>query len=174
MESFNPQIDVSTLPKVEDLVFQPLEKEYLTVSLLARVISTIVIGLILAAVLFLEFFNVPSLLVKIICALYVLYVVWSILSTIKGFKHKSYALRSKDIVYKSGWLWRSTTTAPFNRVQHVMIDQGLIERQYNLAKLKVFTAGGSSSDLTIPGLSPHTADTLKSFIVQKTTADEEE
>ena len=83
-------------------------------------------------------------------------------------------MRSKDIVYRSGWLWRSTTTAPFNRVQHVMIDQGLIERQFQLSKLKIFTAGGSGSDLTIPGLNPETANTLKEFIVKKTTADEEE
>ena len=85
-----------------------------------------------------------------------------------------YALRERDIVYKSGWLWKQMTTAPFNRVQHVSIDQGPIERQFNLSKLKIFTAGGGASDLTIPGLDPTTANDLKEFIVKKTLASDEE
>lgn len=174
MESFNPQIDVTSLPKVEELVFQPLEKEYLTVSLLSRSVTFFIIGLVLGVIVFINPFDLPSIVVKGLMLFFVLYLIWSFVSTIKGFKHKSYALRSKDIVYKSGWLWQSTTTAPFNRVQHVMIDQGLIERQFQLSKLKIFTAGGSGSDLTIPGLNPNTAMTLKEFIVKKTTADEEE
>lgn len=174
MESFNPQVDVSNLPKVEDLIFQPLEKEYLTVAILSRIIFFIILGLILIVVFFFDLFDIPYEIVIGASIIFILYAIWSFVSTIKGFKHKSYALRSRDIVYKSGWLWQSTTTAPFNRVQHVMIDQGLIERQFELSKLKVFTAGGSSSDLTIPGLNPTTANTLKEFIVQKTTADEEE
>lgn len=174
MESFNPQIDVTSLPKVEELIFQPLEKEYLTVSLLSRSVTFFIIGLVLGVIVFINPFDLPSIVVKGLMLFFVLYLIWSFVSTIKGFKHKSYALRSKDIVYKSGWLWQSTTTAPFNRVQHVMIDQGLIERQFQLSKLKIFTAGGSGSDLTIPGLNPNTAMTLKEFIVKKTTADEEE
>lgn len=104
----------------------------------------------------------------------ILYYAFSFLSTIKGFQYKSYALRKKDIIYKSGWLWRSVTTVPFNRVQHVSIDQGPVERNFDLSKLKIYTAGGSASDMTIPGLSPSTADYLKEFIVKKTQADEEE
>lgn len=174
MESFNPQVDVSSLPQVEELIFQPLEKEYLTVSILSRIIFFVIAGVVLCSILFFDLFDIPSQLVKVGLVLFVIYSIWSFISTVKGFRHKSYALRSKDIVYKSGWLWQSTTTAPFNRVQHVMIDQGLIERQFELSKLKVFTAGGSSSDLTIPGLNPITAHTLKEFIVKKITANEEE
>ena len=45
---------------------------------------------------------------------------------------------------------------------------------FNLAELKVFTAGGASSDLSISGLSPETAARIKDFIVIKTGIDEEE
>lgn len=105
--------------------------------------------------------------------LYGAYTAWSIIATTKRFASKSYALREKDIVYKSGWLWQHVTTVPFNRVQHVSIDQGPIERNFNLSKLKIFTAGGSASDITIPGLRPETADYLKEFIVKKTQDEEE-
>jgi membrane protein YdbS with pleckstrin-like domain len=44
-----------------------------------------------------------------------------------------YAIREKDITYQSGWLWKSMTTIPFNRVQHCDIRQGLIDRQFGLA-----------------------------------------
>lgn len=104
----------------------------------------------------------------------VVYFLWSLLATIKGFHYKSYALREKDIVYNTGWLWRRVTTVPFNRVQHVSIDQGPVERNFDLSKLKIFTAGGNASDMTIPGLRPETANYLKEFIVKKTLADEEE
>jgi len=174
MESFNPQIDISDIPKVDQLVFQGLEKEYLTVSIIARVIYFLLLGLAVFAFLFINPFDLEPLITKLIVLAFSLYLIGSFISVVMGFKNKAYALRSKDIVYKRGWLWQSTTTAPFNRVQHVVIDQGLIERQFELAKLKVFTAGGSSSDLTIPGLHPETANMLKEFIVKKTGQDEEE
>jgi len=59
-------------------------------------------------------------------------------------------------------------------VQHLRIDQGPIERKFNLSRLKIFTAGGNSSDLSIPGLDPITSNKLKQFIVAKTGMDEEE
>lgn len=109
-----------------------------------------------------------------ITLLFILYYCWSFYATIRGYEHKLYALREKDVVYKTGWLWRHMTTVPFNRVQHVSIDQGPVERNFNLSKLKIFTAGGTASDMTIPGLRPETAEFLKEFIVKKTQSDEEE
>ena len=50
------------------------------------------------------------------------------------------------------------------------IDQGPIERQFGLSKLKIFTAGGGASDMSIPGLDPETANALKEYIVSKTSS----
>jgi membrane protein YdbS with pleckstrin-like domain len=90
------------------------------------------------------------------------------------FHKKSYAIRQKDIVYNSGLFWRSSIVIPFNRVQHCEVSQGPIDRFYKLAELKVFTAGGASSDLSISGLSPESAARIKDFLVIKTGIDEEE
>jgi len=83
-------------------------------------------------------------------------------------------MRQNDIIFKTGLLWQKEIALPFNRVQHCEVAQGPIERIFNLSELKVFTAGGASSDLNIPGLSPEEAKSMKEFIVNKTIIDEEE
>ena len=85
-----------------------------------------------------------------------------------SFTYMSYAIREKDISYKSGWLWKSMTTVPFNRVQHCDIKQGILDRHFGLAKLTIYTAGGANTDLEIPGLFPDTAEKLKAFILGST------
>ena len=73
-------------------------------------------------------------------------------------------VREKDISYKSGLLFKKTTTIPFNRIQHLEIDQGPISRFFDLAVLSVFTAGNSSDDLKIRGLKQEDAAKIKEFI----------
>jgi membrane protein YdbS with pleckstrin-like domain len=91
-----------------------------------------------------------------------------------GFHKKKYALRERDILYKTGLLWRSNTVIPFNRIQHAEVNQGPLDRLFNLAILRVFTAGGGSSDMVIPGLRPAEAQNIKEFILKRTAFDEEE
>lgn len=42
---------------------------------------------------------------------------------------------------------------------------------YSLYSLKIYTAGGHSSDLVIPGLAEDKAQGLKEFILKKTAED---
>ena len=174
MSEFNPQISLEEIPKVEDIDFRPLEKSYLKVQLIANTVLTMILTLIFVGSLVFIPEPMPPILFYIILILFVIRTIWSYISRIKGFRHKAYALRKKDIVYKKGWLWRSLTTAPFNRIQHVRIDRGVIERKMNLAKLKIYTAGGNSSDMTIPGLLREDAQNIKQFIVRQISEDEEE
>ena len=92
----------------------------------------------------------------------------------KSYFYEGYALRQRDVVYKSGMWFRSTIIVPFNRVQHCEINQGPIDRYFGLSELSLFTAGGSSSDLNINGLSQETAAKLKHFITNQVAQDEEE
>lgn len=61
----------------------------------------------------------------------------------------------------------TTTIIPFNRVQHVALHQGFISRKLGLASVELFTAGGSSSDLEIPGLLLADAQIIKNLVSQK-------
>jgi uncharacterized protein len=89
-------------------------------------------------------------------------------------RYQGYLLRQHDISFKSGFISRTNTTIPFNRIQHVEVNQSLVDRWLTLASLKVFTAGGSQSDLMIPGLHQTRANQLKQYLLGKMDNSEEE
>ncbi len=86
---------------------------------------------------------------------------WSYFSNYQLMKRNGYALREKDIIFRRGFLFQKTTVVPFNRIQHVSVERGVIDKTLKLATLRIFTAGGSGSDLDIPALLPETAFSLK-------------
>jgi len=170
----NIQLDESTLPTMAILEYSPLEKNLLKADLIWTVLFFSV-GIIV--LLFLKYIIAIEWLVMygmwVLLGLIILLSVSLILVYFAFFK-KSYAIREKDIIYNSGLFWRSSIAIPFNRVQHCEVSIGPIDRMFGLSELKIFTAGGSSSDLAIDGLKPDTSNRLKDFIVNKTGIDEEE
>ncbi len=170
----NKQLDLTILPKMVYLEYSPLEKNLLKANLIWTSLFFLIGILIL---LFLQYgiglewlesngkWVLIGLILLFILALPVTYF---------GFYKKSYAIREKDIIYNSGLFWRTSIAIPFNRVQHCEVSIGPIDKIFDLSTLKIFTAGGSSSDLAIEGLNPETSNRLKDFIVNKTGIDEEE
>jgi membrane protein YdbS with pleckstrin-like domain len=88
---------------------------------------------------------------------------WPLVSVPK----KGYAVRDRDIIYKSGVFWRTVTAIPFNRIQHVEKSSTPLDRRFQIASLQLFTAGGTGGDLKIHGLSAKTAEKLRNFILEK-------
>lgn len=170
----NKQLDEISLPLMAYIEYSPLEKNLLKADLIWNILF-FVIGIIV--LLFLQYYIALEWLVKhgnwILLGLVVLFLFTTSIVYF-GFFKKSYAIREKDIIYNSGLFWRSSIAIPFNRVQHCEVSIGPIDRMFNLSELKIFTAGGSSSDLSIEGLNPETSNRLKDFIVNKTGIDEEE
>jgi len=174
MEFENQQLPTQLLPSIDDIVFESLELNYQKVSIyftafffLVAIIIYIGIGIFVE-----ELFAFP--LIWIVLGSWVLVTLFFIFLSYKSYFYEGYALRQRDVVYKSGMLFRSTIIVPFNRVQHCEINQGPIDRYFGLSELSLFTAGGSSSDLNIPGLSQDTAAKLKQFITNQVAQDEEE
>jgi membrane protein YdbS with pleckstrin-like domain len=64
------------------------------------------------------------------------------------------------------------TVVPLRRIQHLDVSQDIIEREFDLGKLIVHTAGTRSSDVVLPGLDFEEAerlrDELKNFILEDT------
>lgn len=174
MEFTNHQVFESDLPSVATVKYQSIQKSHRTVSIIASIITTLIM---LAIPFFINLLSDDTWFYD-----HILYILsgWLLLTSFfiflsyQGYRYKGYALRERDVIYKKGWLWRSSTVVPFNRIQHSEIDQGPIERLFGLSKLKIFTAGGASSDLNIPGLLPETANKLKDYIQLKVATDEEE
>ena len=165
----NLPVEASQLPKVEEVDFHPIEKKYLNVSLIASALFWL---LILAGWLALVYFTnmeKTALTYGGGSGGILLLASINVTMTVLGFKKKQYALRQHDIIYTKGLLWHVRTSIPFNRIQHAELKQGPLERMYGLHSLKVFTAGGQSSDLVIPGLKEDRALSIKDYILGKTT-----
>jgi len=91
---------------------------------------------------------------------------WPVISV----PRRGYAIRDRDILYKSGVFWQTVTAVPFNRIQHVEKSSTPLDRRFSVATLQLFTAGGSGGDLKIHGLSADIAEKLRVFILHKVGA----
>jgi membrane protein YdbS with pleckstrin-like domain len=89
---------------------------------------------------------------------------------LKQAKVKGYALRQHDIVYRKGLVFRKTIALPFNRVQHIEVASGPLQRLFGLASLKFFTAGGSGVDLRMDGLAATDAERLREYLLARSEA----
>lgn len=168
----NQQIPVSGLPQVEEVTFQPLATNALQVRYWANGIFISLLFLLAISVLPPIFSNWWWLWMLIIFAVGSTLFVFFRWLIRRQFEVEGYALRQHDIIHQHGYWWQSQTTIPFTRVQHVEIAQGPIAKQFGLSTIRVFTAGGSSSDLNISGIELEEAHRIKSYIVRKAEADE--
>ena len=164
MHFTNIEIPISGLPQVEEVNFQPLEKDYLVVERISYIISTAVILIIGAAAFY---FIEDAHQVKIILPVAALFIILTMIGwivTVAGFRFSGYAIRDKDVLYRSGWFIRKTRIVPLNRIQHVSVQSGPLERRYKLGSVSIFTAGSGQADFTIRGISEATAHQLKDWL----------
>ena len=167
----NLPVDAEALPKVESLTFHPIEKKYLRVSLISAAIFWVLVLVGANSIAAFGDIENRTLAFIIFNSSVILLAIANLTFIRASFKKKKYALRQRDIIYTKGLWWSVRTSIPFNRIQHAELKQGPFERLYGLHSLKVFTAGGQSSDLVIPGLKEETAQSIKDFILGKTTED---
>ncbi len=173
-EFSNLQVDLGNLPSVEEIAFTGLHKDYLLVGIISNLIFWILAA---GGVLIGVIAGSDSLTGWMKTGVFILFLGLmgtSLALKIFGFRRKLYALRERDIVYKKGLIWRSSVVIPFNRIQHAEVFQGPLDRLFDLSSLRIYTAGGSSSDLSIPGLRPSVADKIKHYVLSKTSSYEEE
>lgn len=81
-----------------------------------------------------------------------------------------YSLRSEELYLERGIINRVRTIVPLRRIQHLDVSQDILEREFDLGKLIVHTAGSRSSEVVLPGLNYEEAqslrDTLKDYILE--------
>lgn len=168
----NPPIDLTQLPRLEEVEYLPISKKYRGMRLAFWALVQLVV---LAAGL------TPFLMHKLggyqdmaefsawywpVSVQMIFALLW-FLEEWKGFPRRGYAVRERDITYRTGWLFRSTTTVPFGMIQHSELSQGPVSRKLGLNHLKLFTAGGSGN-LRIAGLEDADAQALRTVIEART------
>jgi len=173
MEFENQQIFSQDLPDFTESIPEKLEKSYFWVMFISRLsFAFVAISALLISTYFIDFEN-KIIIVYSVTGLLLLIFAFYLISTKKAFVRKSYSIRQNDIIFRTGLLFSRVTIIPYNRIQHVELMIGPTEKLFKLCSLKVFTAGGSQSDIILPGLNPEKANKIKSFVISKTSSHEE-
>lgn len=92
----------------------------------------------------------------------VVLVPWSVVNARWSAAALGWAVTDELVAFRSGWLWRQTTVAPFARVQAVMFHESPFDRRHQMAGVRVDTAGAGdlSHRVAIPYLGRDDAQRL--------------
>lgn len=163
MTFVNLQISMNDLPITAELEMEPMADAYereVKVQQLIIWLPLLVLSVIPFLVLQFVFLLLIPAFVLLLAAIISRLVIRK--SQVKGI-----ALREHDIAYRSGLYWRKTVMLAFNRVQHVEVSSGPLQRKFDLATVKFFTAGGSSVDLQVDGLTRERAGQVRAYIIAR-------
>jgi uncharacterized protein len=81
------------------------------------------------------------------------------------YRRFSYALDPEHIEIRRGVIWRTLTSVPKSRVQHIDVAQGPLERRYGLATLSIYTAGTEFARVDLPGLTYARAVAIRDWLL---------
>lgn len=166
MENFtNNLIDFNDIPAYEEISLKEINLNYKKVVILnysVLLAITLIVGIVLYFLVeagLLISVLIPSCLVIILGVLLYL--------TIKALQFRGFAFREHDVISKEGIIYYTTSVIPNNRIQHIIIKQGVFSRMFGLCSLKIYSASVGNSDITIKGLNYQQAIQYKEYILNK-------
>lgn len=167
----NPELPVALLPRVDHVDWQPLPRRYRTRLQAMRALVVVLACALAASLHWLPWLTdapwrewwMSALLAAGLAAWAAALLAWQAWVVAR----RGYALRERDILFKTGVFWQSVKAVPFSRVQHAVTGSTPLDRQFGLANLTVYTAGGGGGDLRIAGLERDTAERLRRHIVDR-------
>ena len=166
MENFtNNTVNINELPRFETVAFQKLQPAYWKVVVINRLIVFAVLTLAIGVADYL-IDEIKNEIIYFWIVLAIIIVLTFLFSRI-AFVKKGFVFREHDVLFKNGIIATNTIIIPYNRVQHVALHEGLLSRYFGLAKIEIFTAGGSSSDIKIPGIEKEQAEKIKQLLMGK-------
>lgn len=166
----NPQVELETLPRVDQVNLRPISKKFLIIILINKFIA---FGVVYIALFLVNTFNINPVLTEFFWHLIIIITsifAFNIFFSVLAFEKRKYALRQKDLIYSKGLLYHKLIVIPISRIQHTEETKTWLARQFNLASLKIFTAGDSGTDLSLRGLTEVEAKRINDFINSKVDA----
>ena len=166
MQNFtNEPIDITALPRYETVKLNKLHLKYWKVILVNTILVFAI--MIVSAVLGVIFIEELADKALILGFLIVLLLFFTLFFAKVSFNKRGFAFREHDVIFRNGIISTNTMVIPYNRVQHVAVHEGFVSRFFGLAKVEIFTAGGNSSDVSIPGIKKEQAEDIKQLLMGK-------
>jgi membrane protein YdbS with pleckstrin-like domain len=143
-------------PWPDTVAWQPVSRKLITVELIARISTALVllagcaIGWALA-----PYWAWPAAMIVL-----VVYSAWRAIVTVRAVRAWGYAERDQDLLVRHGLLIRRLSIVPYARMQFVDVTAGPLERAFGLATVQLHTAA-AASDARVPGLPPAEAARLR-------------
>lgn len=158
----NEAIELSELPKFEEVNLQPISPLYRKVLQYNWLISTIIIVGITTIIAGFSTDWTWCMWIPIgIVILLSLGILWL---NIISIRKRKYAIRTHDVIYHYGRLSCTYVVIPYTRIQHVAIHESWLAKKWHLAQLKIYTTGDTT---IIAGLEKAIAYQLQSLILSK-------
>jgi uncharacterized protein len=116
-----------------------------------RISAAIFALVVLVSAAIIEFLEImPRGLVIIPTIIIMAYIVWFVPK--RRYARWGYDMSNDRLRISQGYMFHSDTIVPLGRIQHIDVDQGPIQRFYDLATLSVHTAGNHGATVILPGL----------------------
>lgn len=164
----NQPVALAALPDIRELETVPISPRYRILNLLTWAAIMLGLCVLLSALRFQPWFPPPEpfilaypVAIGIIISVGLMNLVYHWLAD----PLIRYAVREQDLVLQRGLFFRVLVCQPILRVQHIELKRGPLERLAGLARLQVFSAGGSAHTFEVPGLTPRRAAQLRQFIL---------
>jgi membrane protein YdbS with pleckstrin-like domain len=91
--------------------------------------------------------------------------IWIVfLAPARRFHAWGYGMDAEELQVRRGLLTQVHTVVPLDRIQHIDLAQGPLERSFGVSRLVVHTAGTLHSQVLLPGLARPTAEAMRDEI----------
>lgn len=160
---------IDTIKPVDNLEYEHVDHRYRSVQLILTGLGYMLIA---ALALFLLLIDDHIWCILAECVIFVAMAINLNISN-KAWKFKGYALRENDISYRSGLIFPTITTIPFDRIQQVSVKQNPVSKYFSMYAVEIVNGGQYLSSLTIQGLTKERANQIKSIVIEKLKHDDE-
>jgi membrane protein YdbS with pleckstrin-like domain len=167
----NNQIDITEIPDTSQIIYIGLKTSYKSVMNIRTVIFLLILVAATGVTLYINTL-LTTMFLYIAAPAFIIAATLFIALNIKMFNYMGYAVRENDILFRKGFIWRKTIAVPFNRIQHLEVKQGVLSKMFKVSTVVIFTAGGNTGDLTIPGIAPEESEKIRAFVMDKISKNE--
>ncbi len=165
----NRQIRPGSLPDFRRVDLDPVATSFMPYAVLVQVAFWLVLVLAVVLLRFLPFS--PLVPAWWIAGVPLLAGTWFGTLAWLDARRRGWALREHDLIYRYGIIWRKVVIVPFARIQHVETSSGPLERLFGLMRVKCFTAGGMTADLSVVGLDTGNAKKVRQYLLEQIRSD---